>query len=79
VVIDDRPGTLNMREAMYYSLTLPVSTIIIGCDSIAQLEENVLLAKEFTPFSEQQMAALSSKAEPISKQALFFRFFAKHS
>ncbi len=34
-------GTLTMREAMYYTLSRPVSTIIIGCDSIAQLEENV--------------------------------------
>src|SRR5579864_6922417 len=28
------PGTLNMREAMYYTLSRPVSTVIIGCDSI---------------------------------------------
>lgn len=26
------PGTLQMREAMYYTLSLPVSTVIIGCD-----------------------------------------------
>ena len=35
------PGTLNMTEAMRYVLSLPVSTVIIGCDSISQLEENV--------------------------------------
>jgi uncharacterized protein len=75
VVIANSPGTLDMREAMYYSLTLPVSTVIIGCDSIAQLEENVRLAREFTPLNEQQMASVSAKAEPVSKQALFFRFF----
>ena len=45
------PGTLSMREAVYYALSLPVSTIIIGCDSIAQLEENVTLAREYTPLS----------------------------
>jgi aryl-alcohol dehydrogenase-like predicted oxidoreductase len=68
-------GTLNMRQAMYYSLSLPVSTVIIGCDSIAQLEENVQLAREFTPLSQQQMAALTEKARPVSKQSLFFRFY----
>jgi aryl-alcohol dehydrogenase-like predicted oxidoreductase len=68
-------GTLDMRQAMYYSLTLPVSTVIIGCDSIPQLEENVGLARDFTPFNQQQMAALSAKAEPVSKQSLFFRFY----
>jgi predicted aldo/keto reductase-like oxidoreductase len=52
-----------------------VSTIIIGCDSIAQLEENVQLAREFTPLSEAQQAAVVAKAEPVAKPALFFRFY----
>ncbi|MGN6643153.1 MAG: aldo/keto reductase, partial [Verrucomicrobiota bacterium] len=68
------PGTLTMREAMRYALTLPVSTVIIGCQSVAQLEENVQLAREFTPLSEPQMAELVAKAEPVARQSLFFRF-----
>ncbi len=75
MVIATSPGTLQMREALYYTLSHPVSTVIVGCDSIAQVEENVQLAREFTPLSEKQMAALQDKAEPVSKQALFFRFF----
>ena len=75
MVIAPNPGTLDMRQAMYYSLSLPVSTLIIGCDTIAQLEENVQLARDFTPFNQQQMAALTEKAAPVSKQALFFRFY----
>ena len=73
-VIAKTPGTLTMREAMYYSLSLPVSTVIIGCDSIQQLEENLALARDFTPLTEQQMASLEGRAQPVSKQALFFRF-----
>jgi len=73
-VIATTPGPLTMREALYYSLSHPVSTVIIGCDSIAQLEENVQLARAFTPFSANQMASLAERAEPVSKQALFFRF-----
>ena len=65
-----------MKEAMYYVLSLPVSTVIIGCDTIAQLEENVQLARDFTPLSHQQMAALQEKTEPIARQALFFRRWA---
>jgi uncharacterized protein len=68
-------GTLDMRQAMYYSLSLPVSTVIIGCDSIPQLEQNVQLARDFTPFNQQQLAALTEKAQPVSKQSLFFRFY----
>src|ERR1700691_2443129 len=68
-------GTLDMRQAMYYSLSLPVSTVIIGCDSIPQLEENVQLARDVTPFNQQQLAALTERPQPVSKQSLFFRFY----
>jgi len=49
--------------------------VIIGCDSVAQLEQNVQLARDFTPFNQQQMASLTAKAEPVAKQSLFFRFY----
>lgn len=67
------PGALSMREAVHYVLSLPVSTIIVGCDSIAQLEENIRLAREFTPLNDTQMATLVERTEPIHRQALFFR------
>jgi len=68
-----RPGTITMREAMYFTLSLPVSTVVIGCDSVVHVEENVRLAREFTPLSESQMASLSERTKDISRQALFFR------
>lgn len=71
----DRGGALSMREAVYYALSKPVSTIIIGCDSIPQLEQNVQLAREFTPLNDKQMAELVARAEPVSKPSLFFRFY----
>jgi uncharacterized protein len=69
------PGTLNMREAMYYTLSRPVNTVIIGCDSIAQLEENVQLARDFTPITDKHAGELVAKAEPCAKPSLFFRFY----
>jgi len=71
-----KPGVLAMKEALYFTLSLPVSTVIIGCDSVAQLEENVQLARDFTPLSETHMAGLTGRTEPIAKQALFFRNWA---
>ncbi|MBI5838051.1 MAG: aldo/keto reductase [Candidatus Eisenbacteria bacterium] len=68
-----KPGALHMREALYYTLSHPVSTVIVGCDSPEQVEENVKLAREFNPYSEDQLGALVARTEPIAKQALFFR------
>jgi aryl-alcohol dehydrogenase-like predicted oxidoreductase len=72
--IATRPGVMTMRDAMHFTLTHPVSTVIIGCDTIAQLEENVQIARDFTPLSNAQMASLNQLAEPVAKQSLFFRF-----
>jgi len=66
-------GALTMPEAMRYVLSLPVSTVIVGVDSITQLEENVETARGFTPLGAQQLAALERKAEPVARQALWFR------
>lgn len=72
--IATRSGVMSMRDAMRFTLSHPVSTVIIGCDSIEQLEENVQIARQFTPLSSGQMAALNELAAPVAKQSLFFRF-----
>ncbi len=72
--IATRSGVMTMRQAMNFTLSHPVSTVIVGCDNIAQLEENVAIARDFTPLSQTQMAALNELAAPVAKQSLFFRF-----
>jgi aryl-alcohol dehydrogenase-like predicted oxidoreductase len=67
------PGTLTKQETFFYTLSLPISTAIIGCDSVAQVEECVELTRTFNPLSQAQMAALEAKVEPGVKQSLFFR------
>lgn len=69
----NRSGTLTMKEALEYVLSLPVPTVIVGCDNVAQLEENVRIAGAFNPLNEQAMNSLASKTEEIKRQALFFR------
>jgi aryl-alcohol dehydrogenase-like predicted oxidoreductase len=67
------PGTLSIEEALSYNLSLPVSTTIIGVDSVAQIEQNVKFASSFTPLSEAQMRDLEKRTLPIVRQALYFR------
>jgi aryl-alcohol dehydrogenase-like predicted oxidoreductase len=69
-------GPLTMKEAVDYVLTLPVSTVIIGCDNIAQLEENVALAKSFKPLGDSAMAALSTRTLHVARDVLFYRRWA---
>ena len=58
---------------MRFVLSLPVSTVIVGCDdSVAQVEENVAISRAFMPLSEAPLAALEKKARPVARQAFFF-------
>ncbi|MHB8839224.1 MAG: aldo/keto reductase [Gemmatimonadaceae bacterium] len=57
------PGAVNtMKEAMTYVLTLPVSTVIIGCKTVEQLEENVAIATNFTPLPKAEMQRIEALA-----------------
>ncbi len=46
------PGTMTKQETFFYTLSLPISAAIIGCDSVEQVEERVELARSFTPLSQ---------------------------
>ncbi|HWQ52298.1 MAG TPA: aldo/keto reductase [Bryobacteraceae bacterium] len=67
------PGTLTIQEALSYNLSLPVSTTIIGVDTVAQLEQNVAFASSFTPLCAAEMRELEKRTLPIARQALYFR------
>jgi len=68
-----KPGTINIREALTYNMSLPVSTTIIGVDNVAQIEEDVKIASEFSPLSEDEMKEIEYKTLPIVRQGLYFR------
>jgi aryl-alcohol dehydrogenase-like predicted oxidoreductase len=55
----------SARECLSYVLSLPVHCTAIGCTTVGQLEDDVRIAKELKPFSEEQMAALRQRAKDI--------------
>ena len=68
-----KPGTITIKEALSYNMSLPVSTTIIGVDNVAQIEEDVKIASEFSPLSEPEMKEIEYKTLPIVRQGLYFR------
>ena len=69
----NKSGAITIQEALAYNMSLPVSTTIIGVDTVAQIEQNVALAANFNPLSEAQMRDLEKRTLPIVRQALYFR------
>jgi predicted aldo/keto reductase-like oxidoreductase len=71
--IFDHGGIITMKEAMSYTMTMPVSTIIIGIDKIAELEENIKIAQEFEPLTADELLAIEDKVKPHYKHLQFFK------
>jgi predicted aldo/keto reductase-like oxidoreductase len=66
-------GITSMADTMRWVLTHPVSTVIVGCDDVAQLEENVQIARDFQPMDKQELARVSGLVEPYALEAAFFK------
>ncbi len=66
-------GITTMKDALSYVLTYPVSTTIVGCDDVAQLEQNVSIAADFQPLSAEEMARIEGLTASYAQDAAFFK------
>jgi aryl-alcohol dehydrogenase-like predicted oxidoreductase len=61
------PGSLTPAQAMGYVLSLPgVSTVVIGCSSPAEVDENARIAREFRPLDETALRAVEERTLPLA-------------
>jgi aryl-alcohol dehydrogenase-like predicted oxidoreductase len=56
-----KDGVITAEEALRYTLSLPVTTLISGIDSLARLRQNASVAAHFKPYSPEEMAALEKR------------------
>jgi aryl-alcohol dehydrogenase-like predicted oxidoreductase len=66
-------GITSIKGPMTYVLTLPVSTVIIGCKTVKQLEENVEIARAFAPMPAAEMAKLEQITSTYVSDASWFK------
>jgi uncharacterized protein len=66
-------GISGIKGPLTYVLSLPVSTVIIGCDNVKQLEENVQIASAFKPLPGEEMAKLETVTSTYVSEASWFK------
>jgi aryl-alcohol dehydrogenase-like predicted oxidoreductase len=62
-----RDGVVTLREALTYSLSHPVCTLVSGIQSVAQLRENAAVAAAYSAMSGPEMAALEKRCQPATQ------------
>jgi len=54
-------GAVTPAQALRYAMSLPVATTISGVDSLEVLQQNLAIARNFQPFSAEEMKALRDR------------------
>jgi aryl-alcohol dehydrogenase-like predicted oxidoreductase len=61
-----KAGALTAEEALRYAMSLPVATTITGIDSLDVLQQNLQIARNFTPMSASEMDELRNRCKPYA-------------
>jgi aryl-alcohol dehydrogenase-like predicted oxidoreductase len=69
-----RGAGLTAEEAYRYALSQPVASQVVGMTSLEQLEQNIKLARGFTPLSASEESALAEKVKPFATDGRFEQF-----
>ncbi len=64
MLIGASAGRASPTELLQFNLSQPVASVIIGCEQMAPLEQNVQAATNFTPMSESGKRKLQEKVAP---------------
>lgn len=67
------PGFTGMEPFYRFALSNPVTTAVIGCDNLQQLEKNVQFAQSFEPMGETEMQDLKALVAPHARQLMYYK------
>ena len=67
-------GIATAIECLHYSLSLPTSVVINGCDSLERLDQAFQAARSFQPLTKDQLAALIAKTREAALTGKFEQF-----
>ena len=69
-----KQGILTIEEAMRYTLSLPVSTLVSGIDSREVLRQNLSIARRFVPMTQEEMTQLRRRVSGHASGGKFERY-----
>ena len=72
MIVGRGPGRALPAELLQFNLSQPVASVVIGCEQMERLEENVQAALNFTPMSESGKQKLQEKVAPSRSAWQYF-------
>jgi uncharacterized protein len=70
--------TVTAMDCLHYSMNLPTSVVITGCDSMPILQQALQAARSFQPMDSAQVAALLAKTSKAAEAGKFELYKTSH-
>lgn len=67
------PGGEGLEPFLRFALSQPITNIVVGCDDLPQLEENVRFASSFLPMTAQEQAELVRTVAPHARRLMYYK------
>jgi len=66
-------GIESVEDFLRFALTQHVTAVVVGCDSIEQLEMNIKIIKSFKPMTQHEQELLISKVKPYARELMYYK------
>jgi predicted aldo/keto reductase-like oxidoreductase len=73
-----KSGAVTAPEALHYAMSVPVTVTITGCQSMANLEQALSVARNFKPMSVAEKLAVLAKTAPVAAGGKFEAYKSSH-
>jgi predicted aldo/keto reductase-like oxidoreductase len=67
------PWYTSMAPFLRFAISQPVTNVVIGCDNIAQLEQNVNFAGSFEPMTVEEQKDIIRDVSPFARQLMYYK------
>lgn len=67
------PWYSTMEPFLRYALSQDTSTVVIGCDSVSQVQQNVDFARNFVPMSDIESQRLVERTAPYARSLMYYK------
>jgi aryl-alcohol dehydrogenase-like predicted oxidoreductase len=67
-------GVELVQNFVRFALTQPVSSVVIGCETMEQLEMNVKILKSFVPMTTLEQHTLITRVKPYARELMYYKF-----
>lgn len=57
-----------------FALTQPITTVVVGCETVEQLEMNVRIAQAYQPMTEKEQEIMINKVKYYARELAYYKF-----